>query len=183
MKRILSLIIAAIFVAQASAQSPAPAAPAPAQQADALYRQGLAAEKAGDAAAAQKAYSEALKANPNHANARFSLGQLKLNSGSIAAKGREAKFGTVVIPQFRLDAATLQEALDALGVLIEKQSKDAVTPNFVIQDPQKQLAAAKITLSLKSMPAKAVLQYLMDQTGAKARYDEHAVVITPLPKM
>jgi len=27
-----------------------------------------------------------------------------------------------------------------------------------------------------------VIQYLMEQSGAKARYDEHAIVITPLPK-
>jgi hypothetical protein len=181
MKRILSLIIAATLVSPASAQTPTPAT-APAQQAEALYRQGQAAEKAGDPIAAQKAYNEALKANPNHANARYSLGQLKLSAPAIAAKGREAKFGAVVIPAFNLDEATLQEALDALSVIIQKQSKDTVSPNFVIQDPTKQLAAAKISLKLKSMPAKAVLQYLLESAGAKARYDEHAVVIMPVPK-
>ena len=179
MKSILSLIVAATLVAQASAQTPAPPA---APQAEVLYRQGLAAEKAGDPAAAQKAYVAALKADPKHANARYSLGQLKLNAGSISAKGREAKFGAVMIPVFNLDAATLQEALDALQVIVEKQSKKEVTPNFIIQDPKKELAEARITLNLKSMPAKAVIQYLMEQSGAKARYDEHAIVITPLPK-
>ena len=44
---------------------------------------------------------------------------------------------------------------------------------------QKGLAAEKISLNLKNMPAKAVLKYLTDQTGAKVRYDEHAVVISP----
>jgi hypothetical protein len=29
------------------------------------------------------------------------------------------------------------------------------------------------------MPARALLKYLTDQTGAKVRYDEHAVVISP----
>lgn len=172
MKSILSLILAAAFVPQVSAQATAPPA-------DALYRQGLAAEQAGDAAAAEKAYTEALKANPNHANARYSLGQLKIHGPVIAAKGREAKFGAVVIPSFRLDAAPLQEAFDAFSVLVEKQSKNEVTPNFVIQDPKKLLAEVKISLNLKSMPAKGVMQYLLEQAGAKARYDEHAIVITP----
>ena len=54
-----------------------------------------------------------------------------------------------------------------------------MTPNFVIEDPQNLLAERKISLNLKSMPAQAVMKYLMDQTGAKARYDEHAEVITP----
>jgi len=178
MKNLLSLVAAASLVSLAAAQPPAPPAPAPAE---ALYRQGLAAEKAGDPAAAQQAYLAALKADPKHANARYSLGQLQLNAPAIAAHGRETKFGVVVIPTFQLDAATLQESLDALRLMVEKQSKDTVTPNFVIQDPKKQLAAAKITLNLKSLPAKGVLQYLMEAAGARARYDEHAIVITPKP--
>lgn len=179
MKTILSLVIAASLSAPASAQPPAAT---PAQQAEALYRQGVAAEKAGDPAAARQAYSAALAANPQHANARYNLGQVKIHAAAITAQGREAKFGAVIIPEFRLDAASLQEALDALGVLIERQSKDTVTPNFVIQDPKQQLAAAKISLTLKNTPAKAVLQYLMEQAGAKARYDEHAIVIAPIPR-
>jgi len=187
MKTIPFLLVALALVAPAFAQNPAPApkTPAatpsatPAQQAEAFYHQGIAAEKAGDPVAAEKAYTAALKADPTHANARYSLGQLKLNSASVAAKGREAKFATVIIPAFNLDAATLQEAIDALGVLVEKQSKNVVAPNFVIQDPQKKLAEVKISLKLKTMPAKAVLQYLLEQSGAKARYDEHAIVILP----
>jgi tetratricopeptide (TPR) repeat protein len=179
MKTILSFVIAAGIVAQASAQTPAPT---PVQQAEIAYRQGLAAEKAGDPAAAQKAYTAALLADPNHANARYSLGQLKLTAGSIATKGREAKFGAVMVPEFRLDAATLQESLDALRVIVERQSKNEVEPNFIIQDPQQQLAPARISLNLKNMPAKGVLQYLMEQAGAKARHDEHAIVIVPKPK-
>jgi len=179
MKGIPSCIVAAFLVSLASAQTTAPAA---APSAEALYRQGQAAEKTGDPAAAQKAYLAALKMDPGHANARYSLGQLKLHAGSIAAKGHEAKFGAVMIPEFRLDAASLQESLDALRVIIEKQSKQEVTPNFIIQDPKNQLAAARITLNLKKLPAKGVMQYLMEQAGAKARYDEHAIVITPMPK-
>jgi tetratricopeptide (TPR) repeat protein len=176
MKTHLSAIIAAALIPQAFAQTPAAS---PARQAETFYRQGLAAEKAGDPAAAQQAYAAALQANPNHANARFSLGQLKLNSASIATKGREAKFGAVMIPEFKLDEATLQEALEALRLIVEKESKNEVTPNFIIHDPESEITAAKISLNLKAMPAKAVLQYLMDQAGAKAQFDEHAVVIKP----
>ena len=79
MKRILSFVMAAVLVSMASAQTPAPA-----PSADAFYRQGQAAEKAGDPAAAQKAYLEALKLDPGHANARYSLGQLKLTAAERA---------------------------------------------------------------------------------------------------
>lgn len=172
MSYLLTLVVALALVSPVLAQSPG-------QQAEALYRKGLAAEKAGDPAAARSCYTEALKLDPKNPNATYSLGQLKLNSPAIAAKGREAKFGAVVIPVFQLDQATLQEALTALGVILEKESSGEVTPNFVIEDPKALLAGQKISLNLKNMPAKAVLKYLTDQTGAKVRYDEHAVVVSP----
>lgn len=144
-----------------------------------LYKKGVAAEAAGNAAGAKEFYSNALKVDPNNANARNSLGNLKLNYDSVAARGRESKLGAVVIPTFQLDEATLQEAMAALATMIEKESKGDVAPNFIIEDPKKALAAKKISLNLKSMPAKAIIKYVLDQTGAKARYDEHAVVIMP----
>jgi tetratricopeptide (TPR) repeat protein len=179
MKKIHPAILAALLISHASSQTPAQTpAQTSAQQAETLYRQGQAAEKAGDPATARAAYTAALQANPKHANARFSLGELKHTSATLAAKGREAKFGAVVVPEYKLEGATLQESLDALRILVEKSSKEQVTPNFVIQDPKNQLASAKLSLNLKAMPAKAVLQYLMDSSGAKARFDEHAIVVT-----
>lgn len=173
MSRIITFVVACTMVSQALAQQPVPAS------AEALYQKGLAAEKAGDPVAAKGFYTQALKVDPKNANAIYSLGQLKLTSGNIAAKGREAKFGAVMVPVFQLEQANLKESLDALSSIVEKQSKDEVTPNFVIEDPKGLLTEKKISLNLKNMPAQAVLKYLLDQTGAKARYDEHAVVIAP----
>ena len=178
--RILPLAMAAALAAPLSAQTPTkPVAASPAQQAEAYFLKGKAAERAGDPAAAKQAYLEALRLNPRHANARYSLGQVKINYDSIAAKGREAKFGAVVVPEYRLEEATLAEALQALQMIVEKQSKEEVTPNFIIQDPKHVLPDTKISLVLKNTPARGVLKYVLDQVGAKARYDEHAIVILP----
>lgn len=171
-KSITSLAVVCALVSTAFAQSTR-------QAAEAYYQKGLAAEKASDPVAAAGHFRDALKVDPKHANARFSLGQLKLTSGAMAAKGREAKFGSVTIPAFRLSEASLQEALQAFSLILEKESGEEVIPNFVIQDPKNLLAERKITLDLKNMPSQAIMKYLMDQTGSKARYDEHAVVITP----
>ncbi len=175
--RILPLAIAAAFAHQAAAQETSTLSPA--QQSEVYYRQGQAAVKAGDPDTARTAYLKALQINPRHAGARFSLGELKIHSGAIASKGREAKFGAVMVPELKLDQATLQESLDALRAIVEKESNEEVAPNFIIQDPKGSLANARITLVLKAMPAKGVLQYLMDQSAAKARFDEHAIVIAP----
>jgi tetratricopeptide (TPR) repeat protein len=177
-KNLIPITVAALLC-QASAETPAAKPVAPAPSADAYYRQGQVAEQAGDPEAARKAYQEALKLNPNHANARYAAGQLKINATSISARGREQKFGAVTVPEFKLADAALQESLDALSMIVERESKKTVTPNFVVQDPKNQLSSAKLNLNLKSMPAKAVLKYMLDQANAKARFDEHAIVIEP----
>jgi tetratricopeptide (TPR) repeat protein len=151
----------------------------PAQLSEQYYRQGIAAEQAGDPVKAEKSYAQALKINPHHANARFRLGQVKINAGTIAAKGREAKLGAVMVPKVELDGATLRETLDFLAAVIERESDGEVAPNFVIQDPNGKLNDAKISLQLKNLPAKAVMGYVTTQAGAKVRFDEHAVVVTP----
>lgn len=179
MSKLLTFVAACTLVSQAIAQSPAPTAKPPAPTAESLYQQGLAAEKNYDTAAAENHYKAALKIDPNHAHARYSLGQVKIHGPALAAKGREAKFGAVVIPVFQLDQATLQEAVEALGNKIEKESKGEVVPNFVIEDPKGTFSTQKITLNLKAMPARGVLKYLLDQVGAKVRFDEHAVAISP----
>lgn len=176
MKTIVSILIAAICLPHALAQN---AKPAPTRSSEMFYRQGLAAEKSGDPDAARSAYTEALRIHPGHANARFRLGELKLYAPAIAAKGREARFGAVLVPEFRVDDASLKECLDALAIIVSKQSEDKVNPNFILQDPKNQLSAAKISLSLKNLPASGVLRYLLGQAGAKARFDEHAIVIEP----
>lgn len=176
MKAIASILIAAACASQTLAQN---GNPSPAGNAETFYRQGLAAEKAGDPEAARIAYAEAVRLQPGHANARYRLGELKLHAPAIAAKGREAKFGSVLVPEFRVEDASLKECLDALGSIVSKQSKEELSPNFIIQDPKDQLSAAKISLNLKNVPASGVLRYLLEQSGAKARYDEHAIVIAP----
>lgn len=165
-------LIAAALISPLSAETPA-------QRAELLYRQGQAAEQAGDPETARKAYTGALHADPSHAHARYSLGQLKITAPALAAKGREGKFGAVMVPEFKVDQAPLKETLEALQVIVEQQSKGQVTPNFILQDPKESISGTKITLVLKNTPAKAVLQYVLEQAGAKARFDEHAIVITP----
>jgi len=168
-----------VMIAGAAAALAEPTAPTPAQRADAYYAKGIAAETAGDFDGAQTAYTKALQINPDLANCRYRLKELQLNRVAVTAKGREVKFGKVMVPAFQLDGATLQEALDALSLIIGKESKGQVAANFVVQDPNAKLATTKLTMNLKNLPASAVMKYLMTQANAKVRYDEHAVVIEP----
>ncbi len=173
MRSILILFIGGTLAA--SAQNPSAA-----QQAQQFYQQGLAQEQAGDVAAARTAYTEALRLNPHFADARFRLGQLKLDRGKMAANAREKKFGSLIIPQMNLEGATVSESLEALRISMEKASNGELAPNFVIKDPDRKLEKTSVSFQLKSVPAKAILDYILTQGNAKAVYDEHAVVIQPV---
>lgn len=173
MRRILTLLMAGTLAATAQQ------APNRAQQAEQSYAKGLAAEKAGDPAGAAAAYAEALQFNPGHAHARYRLGEMKNRGGSIAAKGRETKFGAVIIPQIALEEATVAEALEVLRVGMEKASNGEVAPNFVVKDPDRKFDKSRVSFQLKSVPAKAILDYILSQGGGKATFEEYAVVIEP----
>ena len=177
MQKILILVVAAATAALAAPG--APPAPPPALSAEAYFAKGIAAEESGDVASARNAYTKALQLNPDLANCRYRLKELELNGAKVAAKGREVRLSKIMVPVYHLDGATLQEALDALNLIIDKESKGLVVANFVVQDPNSKFAAAKLSLNLKNLPASAVIKYLMTQANAKARYDEHAIVIEP----
>ena len=172
MRTILLFLVGGAMMVQAQTSTPA-------QQANAYYQRGLAAEKAGDPATARANYAQALKLNPSHPDATYKIGELKKNSGTISAKGREGKFGQAVIPKFALEDAPLSEALEALRITMEKTTPGTPGPSFIVEDPTQKLEKARISLQLKGVPAKGILEYILSQSGAKARYDEHAIVILP----
>ncbi len=170
MKILTAMIVFACATPLVHAQSAA-------QQAEAYYKKGMSAEKAGDPAAAIEAYKAALKLHPGHANARYRAGQVKIHAESIKSSATEAKIGAVMIPVYQLEDATLQEAIELLSVAMDKETNGEIAPNFVIEDPKDRLKDIRVTMNLKNIPVKAVLEYLHTQTKTKARYDEHAVVI------
>jgi len=170
---------ALVSLALVLAQPFAAAAEPPAKPAPSLYQQGLAAVEAGDPVLAEACFTKALQQDPNNANAKVMLDEVKRNAPSIAAKGREAKFGRVMIPSLQLDGATVKESVEVIAKLVARETKDQISANFIVDDPKGSLDAKTITLKLTNIPAKAALEYVLSQVGAKARFDEHAIVIVP----
>lgn len=142
------------------------------------YQQGMLAISSGDPVSAEACFIEALRLDPHNTNAQYQLIEVRKNAPAIAAIGCAAKFGAVVIPKIQFDTATLEESLAVLAKMVTKASKDQISPNFVIDDPKSLLASKTISLTLNNIPAKAALDYVLSQAGAKARYDEHAIVIS-----
>jgi tetratricopeptide (TPR) repeat protein len=156
--------------------------PAFADKAAESYKLGLIAVKEGNVQAAEQAFREVLRLQPNHANARFQLGQLKQNQGSIAARQRSRKMAEYVIAQVDFDKVELSEAVAALAVMIEEKSDGKFAPNFMVQDPSNKFDEASVTLQVKNVPANAVLDMLLKQVGGVAKYEQHAIIIRPVPR-
>lgn len=164
------------------------AVPAAADEADQLYRMGMAAIQQGKPEAAEAAFRKALQIRPDHAQARYQLGQLPSRADAMKAKRREADLAAIRLPTVDFQDVSLNEALQALGQMIETESAKkngedkAIVPNFMVQDPGGALGDQEVTLRLKNIPAKAALDYLLQQVSATVRYDEHATVVRPAGK-
>ena len=143
------------------------------------YNAGVTAVKRGDSAKAKSAFHEVLRLQPGHGPARNQLNKLHLNIGQVLENQRIAKFKTTKLGQIDLKDASLQEALEALNFLSGKATKDKFSPNFIVQDPAGKLTKKTVSLNMRNIPLSAALKYVLDQTGARVRYDEHATVIRP----
>ncbi len=177
MKRALVTAIWAML-GLCAAQTNQPATP---PNADALYQQGLLAVQQGDVARARQCFVGVLRLRPHDPNAIYQIGELNGRGEELAAKGREFRLSKIILRQVGFENSTLGECLAALSKLVENSAGAADCPNFVIQDATGKLAAKPITLHLRNVPAKAALDYLLEQTDATARFEEHAIVIRPKP--
>jgi len=172
-KLILALAMLASLPAHAQQQT---------QRASDIYKQGMIAMDQGNVTAADLAFREVLRLQPGHADARFQLSELKRNQGSIAARAREKKLAEYEIAQIDFDKTELSEALAALSMLVEKKSEGKFAPNFMIQDPSNLLAESKVSLTVKNLPAKAAFNMILQQAGAVAKYEEHAIIVKPVAR-
>ena len=145
-----------------------------------LYQQGVIALRDGDTNLAGACFREVLVLQPDHGNARYQLLSLNQRKPDLAAKARQRKLAQIKIPKVDFDESEFGEVIEALAILISKETKGEFAPNFVIQDPHGLLENRKITMKLGSVPANVLLDYVLKMANAKVRYDEHAIVIAPL---
>lgn len=149
------------------------------EQAQSLYNVGVIAMRKGDYETATTSFREVIRLYPKHTQARRNLLHILNNRKSLEVTKRKAALKKIIIPKVDIDKATVQEALEVLSVMIETESKKTVTPNFIVQDPTETFKGRSVTLRLNRIPAETLLNYIVDQTGGRVRYDNHAIIISP----
>jgi len=114
---------------------------------------------------------------------------------SLGRAGAEAfvgnKLDQVIIPQVDLQDAALADAVDFLRSAmsaLDTAEPDAARRGVDIvinltdatADAAARIAASRVTLNLRALPARKVLEYICEQTHTQFAVDEFAVRITPL---
>lgn len=175
MKKTTTMIVALMLGIGAAAQ----AENGKANSANSLYQQGVIAMNEGKYDIARMSFEEVLRINPRHLPARKKLHYITENRNSLDIKNRKDALRRVTIPKVNLDKATIREALNVLAVQIERESKQKLAPNFIVQDPAGAFKGSSVTLRLNRIPAETLLRYIVDQAGGTIRYDNHAIVVRP----
>jgi hypothetical protein len=146
----------------------------------ALYNQGVSALQDGDAVLAKECFTNVLRIEPSHGNAKFQLLKIKNDGPRLAALVRQKKLEKIIVPKIDFAGTTLPEAVEGLNILIEKETKGEFAANFIIQDPKGLFDKRPVTIKLGKVPASVALEYILRMADASVRYDEYAIVIRPI---
>ncbi len=89
------------------------------------------------------------------------------------------KLRSIVIPDYTLSDASLQNAIDYLSDRVRSLDTDHTGINFIPQ-PEALAQAKPITISLKNVPLGEVLRYLTQLAQVKFKVDQSAIFFVPL---
>ena len=82
---------------------------------------------------------------------------------------------SIVLPEFKLDGVTLQEAVQQLSAAA-KQSDPSKGVNFMISKPAMTAASPKITLALKKVTVKEAAERIAKAAGVSVTAQDFAFV-------
>jgi hypothetical protein len=104
------------------------------------------------------------------------LGDIRTKLRTTAGSSLKKKYEGVKLAKIEFTDVTLQESLDGLRALSKNASGGQVVPNFIVTDPK--IGTNKVSLTLTDMPLTTAIDYVAKVSGAKATYDQHAVLFT-----
>lgn len=102
-----------------------------------------------------------------------------------------AKIQRIIIPEFRLQEASLTDAVELLQLRAEENDTFELDParkgiNVTVnvgdmnQSPGKEIFAKRFNMQVKNVPIATILKYINGATGTVFRTDEFAVTISPV---
>lgn len=140
----------------------------------ALFQMGRSAYYKGDLELANQLLSQVAARQPNHFETKALLAQIRLKM-----KGGEGSlkktYAGVTLAKVEFVDVTLDEAVEALRTISKTSSEGKVTPNIIIKDAS--LKEKPLSLQLNNIPLTDAIEYLARLAGARAVYEQHAVML------
>jgi hypothetical protein len=136
----------------------------------------------GDSAGAKEKFELVRRLEPDNRTAILYLRRIaaeeKASGGGASPNATQAALQQLILPRVELREATLAEVLEFLRQKGNQIAEGKVAINFVTQldDAQK---AARITLSLQSVPFTEALRYVGELGGVQFVYERFAIVVKP----
>jgi hypothetical protein len=140
-----------------------------------LFKMGRAAYYKGDLEQAHQLLSMVEAQNPRHQETRILLADVRMKLRATGTSLKK-KYQGVMISKIEFADVTLQEALEGLRALSKNASGGQVVPNFIVTDTK--VAGNKVSLNLTDVPLTTAIDYVARVAGARASYDQHAVMFT-----
>lgn len=140
----------------------------------ALFQMGRSAYYKGDLEQAHQLLSQVAARQPNHFETKALLAQIRMKM-----KGGEGSlkktYAGVTLSKIEFVDVTLEEAVEALRSISKSASEGKVTPNVIIRDAS--LKDKPLSLQLSNIPLTDAIEYLARLAGARAVYEQHAVML------
>ena len=151
-----------------------------AENVQSLLSEAQTAYMRGDVDTAKATFEMVNKLDPRNQTAIAFLRRIQVEQAAKGGAGSiEKKFAAVVIPTIEFKDATLREALEFLRKKVNEMPGDKPQVNFVMQLPEEQATAARITLNLAGVPFTEALRYVGGLAGVTVAYDKYAILVKP----
>ena len=149
-----------------------------AQQSE-MQAEAVRAFQAGDYATAKSLFESLLSLEPKNFAARNYLRAIAQREKSGASL--EGALRKILIPTVDFRDATVREAVAFVSQKVRELSGGKQSVNVVWLVSPEQTASARVTLSLRNVPASEVLRYIGESSNLQFSYDALAVKIKPKP--
>jgi hypothetical protein len=149
-----------------------------AQQSE-MQAEAVRAFQAGDYATAKSLFESLLSLEPKNFAARNYLRAIAQREKSGASL--EGALRKILIPTVDFRDATVREAVAFVSQKVRELSGGKQSVNVVWMVSPEQTASARVTLSLRNVPASEVLRYIGESSNLQFSYDALAVKIKPNP--
>ena len=143
-----------------------------------FYKEGIQLQRIGQFEEALEKLKKATELSPNITKIRYAYISLDRSMDKLLTEQKTIRLNQVFIDKIDFENETLSIALQKLSRIISdynKKNKTNFTSNIVIRNTE--VAKSKVTLNLRNVPLKVVLDNLMIKVNGKYKIEKYVISV------